>query len=91
MTHPSTDAAHLVIHLDRFDNLFVRLEQGTNKLFVLDDLNILDDLPTSGFGLVEILLYSRAFKQIFVLSVEMLTGLSHCAIANQAHNSPSSS
>ena len=63
---------HLVVHLNRLDNLFIRLQQRPYELFFLHDLNVSNDRTTGNFGLVEVLLYFGTFLDVFVFTVDVL-------------------
>lgn len=60
---------YLVVHLDSLDNPLVRLEQGTDELLIVDDLDVSDDSTSSSLGLVEVVLDSRALDYVLMLSV----------------------
>lgn len=62
----------LVIELNSLDHLFIGIEQGSNKVFLLNELDVSDDCPSSRFGLVEILLYLGTLLHRLVFSVDVL-------------------
>lgn len=63
---------HLVVELDGLDNFLIGIKEGTNVLFLLDELDVSNDSSSSYLGLVEVILYLWAFGQALVLSVDML-------------------
>lgn len=62
----------LIVELDGFDHPLIGIEQCSDKLFLLDKLDVSDHSPSSSFGLVQVLLYLWTLLYRFVLPVHVL-------------------
>lgn len=65
MTYP-------VVELDSLDNLLIGIEQGSDIIFLLDELDVSDNDSSGCFGLVQIILNLWTLGETLVFSIDML-------------------